>query len=257
MIKLKYKSGKANAPKLTLVGKGVMYDSGGISLKPSDAVHATMKTDMSGAGNILAAMSALSALECPTDVTSYLMCTDNMPSGTALKLGDVMTIRGGTTVEVINTDAEGRLMLADGLVLATEEPTDAIIDMATLTGACMMALGTMIGGVLGNNQPLIDQLMASANTTDEPLWQLPLSPLYRRDISSEIADIKNMGGKTAGAITAALFLNEFVGNTPWAHIDIAGTAQNDVPELWRTKGASGFGTRMILDAAINFKAPKA
>ena len=256
MVKLRYRAPDAGAPKLALVGKGIMYDSGGISLKPSDAVHATMKTDMTGAGNVLAVMSALSAIDCPTSVTAYLMCTDNMPSGTALNLGDVMTIRGGTTVEVMNTDAEGRLVMADALVLATEEPTDAIVDIATLTGACLMALGQQIGGVIGNNQPLVDQLRASGARTDEALWQLPLAHRYRSQINSEIADLKNMGGPFAGAITAALFLAEFVGEVPWAHVDIAGTAQNDVAELWRTKGATGFGTRLLLDLVLNFAAPR-
>ena len=252
MVKLTYTPSSPSGAKLTLVGKGIMYDSGGISLKPSDAVHATMKTDMSGAGNVLAVMSALTALDCPTAVTAYLMCTDNMPSGTALNLGDVMTIRGGTTVEVMNTDAEGRLVMADALVLAAEEPTDAIIDMATLTGACVVALGSRISGVLGNNQALVDQLTGASALTDEPLWQLPLTPRYRPQLNSEVADMKNMGGPMAGTITAALFLSEFVGDVPWAHIDIAGTAQNEVPERWTPKGATGFGTRLLLEFILSF-----
>jgi len=175
MIKLTYAPNGGRSARrsghLTLVGKGIMYDSGGISLKPSDGVHATMKQDMSGAGAILAAMSALKALDCKTAVTGYLMCTDNMPSGSATKLGDVLTIRGGTTVEVMNTDAEGRLVMADALVLAAEEAPDAIVDIATLTGACLRALGPRIAGVFGNNQLLVGQIEASARETDEPVWE--------------------------------------------------------------------------------------
>ena len=213
-----------------------MYDSGGISLKPGDAVHATMKNDMSGAGALLATMLSLSKAKCPTAVTAYLVCTDNMPSGTAVKLGDVMTVRGGTTVEIINTDAEGRLVMADALVLATELKPDAILDIATLTGACMRALGEQVAGVMGNNAALIDQVRAAGEATDEPLWELPLERRYRSQLDSDVADIKNLGGANAGAITAALFLETFVGDVPWAHIDIAGTAQSDMSAPWRPAG---------------------
>ncbi len=232
-----------------------MYDSGGIALKPGDEVHAQMKNDMSGAAAILAAMSALSELGCPSAVTGYLMCTDNMPSGTAMALGDVITMRGGTTVEVINTDAEGRLVMADALVLATEEPTDAIVDIATLTGACMRALGTQIAGVMGNDQGLVDQVRASAEATDEPVWQLPLEKRYRKELDSTVADLKNLGGANAGAITAALFLAEFVGDVPWAHVDIAGTAQSTGDAGWQTAGCSGFGARLLARLALDFAAP--
>ncbi|MEU9090963.1 leucyl aminopeptidase [Streptomyces sp. NPDC048428] len=253
MIKLSYAPADPAAPRLTLVGKGIMYDSGGISLKPSDAVHATMKNDMSGAGAILAAMTALPALECPTAVTAYLMCTDNMPSGTATKLGDVLSIRGGTTVEVLNTDAEGRLVMADALVLATEEPTDAIVDIATLTGACLRALGAEIAGVFGNDQPLVTQVLAAARDTGEPAWQLPLARRYRAELDSDVADIKNMGGPNGAAIHAALFLEDFVAGVPWAHIDIAGPAQNDKADSWRPRGCTGFGARLLTELALNFR----
>ena len=243
--------------RLTLVGKGIMYDSGGISLKPSDASHSTMKNDMSGAGSVLAAMSALSELGCRTAVTGYLMCTDNMPSGSALKLGDVLSMRGGTTVEVLNTDAEGRLVMADALVLATEEPVDAIVDIATLTGACLRTFGTEIAGVMGNSQGVIDQLIAAGEATDEPLWQLPLYRRYRAQLDSPIADLTNMGGINAGSITAALFLEEFVAGTPWAHVDIAGTGQSDVARTWRPKGATGFGTNLLIELALRFVPPAA
>jgi leucyl aminopeptidase len=257
MIILRYRPAEgAPTGHLCLVGKGIMYDSGGISLKPSDAVHATMKNDMSGAGAILAAMSALSDVDCRVAVTGYLMCTDNMPSGTAMKLGDVISIHGGTTVEVLNTDAEGRLVMADALVLATEEKPDAIVDIATLTGACLRTLGPEVAGLLGNNPALIEQIRVAAATTDEPVWQLPLDYRYRTQLDSDIADIKNMGGINAGTITAALFLAEFVGGLPWAHLDIAGTAQNDTAALWRPAGCTGFGARLLLELATTFTRPE-
>jgi leucyl aminopeptidase len=262
MIKLTYTPKDARGRRarasghLALVGKGIMYDSGGISLKPSDAMHAAMKMDMSGAAAVLSAMSALSTLQCKTAVTGYLMCTDNMPSGSATKLGDVLTIRGGTTVEVRNTDAEGRLVMADALVLAAEEKPDAIADIATLTGACMRALGTAMSGVMGNNQAFVDQVLASGNSTDESTWQLPLDKRYRKQMDSDIADLNNIGGDGPGAITAALFLAEFGGDIPWAHIDIAGPMKSDADESWRSKGATGFGARLLIDLALNFAPAK-
>ncbi len=258
MIKLTYrpKSSKRSG-NVALVGKGIMYDSGGISLKPNDLVHATMKVDMSGAAAILSAMCALQSLGCGTTVTGYLMCTDNMPSGKAMKLGDVLTIRGGKTIEVINTDAEGRLVMADALVLATEQSPrpDAIVDIATLTGACQRALGKSRAGLMGNNQALMDQLRDAGDRTDETLWQLPLDRRYRKELDSEIADMKNVGGIDGGAITAALFLEEFVDGLPWAHIDIAGTAQIDADDSWRAAGATGFGARLLIDFLMQFSPP--
>jgi leucyl aminopeptidase len=258
MIKIRYQPDGAgpDVPRLALVGKGIMYDSGGIALKPADTVHATMKNDMSGAAAILAAMAVLREVGCRTAVTGYLMCTDNMPSGSATKLGDVLSLRGGTTVEVVNTDAEGRLVMADALVLATEEPADAIVDIATLTGACLRALGTQIAGVFGNDQPLVNQVLACAQAVDEPAWQLPLAHAYRAELDSDIADIKNMGGPNGAAIHAALFLETFVAGRPWAHIDIAGTAQADSATSWRTPGCTGFGARLLAELACTFAAPK-
>ncbi len=256
MVRLMYRPAAGHAAShLAFVAKGITYDSGGISLKPADAVHATMKNDMTGAAAVLAAMLALRELGCRTTVTGYLMCTDNLPSGSALKLGDVITIHGGTTVEVLNTDAEGRLVMADALVMAAEQRPDAIVDIATLTGACMRALGTKMAGVLGTSQPLIDQVLGSAAATAEPVWQLPLERAYRRELDSEVADLANIGGPNAGAITAALFLREFTGGLPWAHLDIAGTAQVDRPESWLTKGCSGFGARLLADLAVGFRPP--
>jgi leucyl aminopeptidase len=254
MIKLTYRPPNAEpGGRLALVGKGLMYDSGGLALKPGDEVHAQMKNDMSGAAAVFAAMLTLADAKCPTAVSGYLMCTDNMPSGTAMALGDVITIRGGKTVEVINTDAEGRLVMADALVLAVEEGVDAIVDIATLTGACMRALGTQVAGVMGNDQALVDQVRAAADATDEPVWQLPLERRYRGELDSTVADLRNLGGANAGAITAALFLAEFVGEVPWAHIDIAGTAQSTGDSGWMTAGCTGFGARLLLELALGFR----
>ncbi|MDO5736889.1 MAG: leucyl aminopeptidase [Propionibacteriaceae bacterium] len=255
MIKLVYRPEGEPTGKLALVGKGIMYDAGGLALKPGDAMHATMKNDMTGASNILAAMSVLRALGCTTQVTGFLMCTDNMPSGSALRMGDIIVHRNGMTDEIMNTDAEGRLVMADALVLATEEPVDAIVDIATLTGACMRALGTEIAGLIGNHQGVIAQVKAAAERVDEPVWELPLARRYRKELDSPIADIRNLGGPNAGAIHAALFLEEFVGDTPWGHIDIAGTGESAVADKWRNKGTTGFGTRLLIDLALNFTRP--
>ena len=254
MVKLSYNpKGAGKKQHVVLVGKGVMYDSGGISLKPSDPSHAVMKMDMSGAAAVLATMSTLSALKCQTRVTAFLMCTDNMPSGSALKLGDVLTMRNGKTVEIHNTDAEGRLILADGLSLAAELKPSAIINIATLTGACLVALGEKVAGVLGTNDKLISQLEDAAARVDEPIWQLPLVKEYRRLLDSTVADMRNIGGPAGGTITAGLFLSEFVGNTPWAHLDIAGPMKVDGDDGWMQRGATAFGTRLLIDTVTSFK----
>jgi leucyl aminopeptidase len=257
LIRLRYTPEGKPTGRLALIGKGVMYDSGGISLKPGDETHAQMKNDMTGAGAILGAMTALGELGCTTAVTAYLCCTDNMPSGSAMKLGDVLTMRNGRTVEVLNTDAEGRLVMADGLSLAVEEPVDAVVDIATLTGACLRTFGVEIAGVMGNNAELLAQVKEAGDVADEPVWELPLHRPYRRQLDSAIADMTNMGGPNAGSITAALFLEEFVDGHPWAHIDIAGTAQLPAPRTWRNKGATGAGGRLILELAMNFTPPGA
>lgn len=260
MVKLRYspKSASAQTPHLALVGKGIMYDSGGISLKPSNAMHATMKLDMSGAAAVFSAMTSLAELEADTQVTGWLMCTDNMPSGSATKLGDVLTIRGGKTVEVKNTDAEGRLVLADGLVLATEEEhtPDAIVDIATLTGAALMALGTRSAALIANNDALAKQLEQAAHTTDETVWRLPLDHRYRDQLKSDIADLSNIGGQYAGSILAALFLNEFVADIAWGHLDIAPTMMSESNDLWRSIGATGFGARLLSQFAQHFDVPE-
>ncbi len=231
-----------------------MYDSGGISLKPSDPMHLLMKMDMGGAAAVLGAFTALRDTGVQAKITGWLMCTDNMPSGTAYKLGDVLVARGGTTVEVKNTDAEGRLVMMDALVLANEARVDAVIDIATLTGAALMALGTSTAPVFANDQRVADLALAASAHADEQLWQLPLEQKYRSQLDSDIADISNLGGKYAGATTAALFLAHFVGDTPWAHLDIAGTMQTEKDDSWRSAGATGFGARILLETARAFTA---
>lgn len=263
LIKLIYRpsneQGEALEPigRVSLIGKGVMFDSGGLGLKPNDLVHAAMKTDMSGAAAILAAMSALKTLSVPSAVTGYLMCTDNMPGGRAMRLGDVLTARNGKTVEVQNTDAEGRLVMMDGLSLATEEqpPPDAILDIATLTGACERALGNDNAGVIGNHQGLIELVKTAAERSDETVWQFPLDHRLRSELDSEVADMKNVGEVNAGQITAALFLEEFVAGIPWAHIDIAGTSRVERDKTWRSKGATGYGTRLLIELLLAFTPP--
>ncbi len=255
LIKLTYRPDSPTGH-LGLVGKGVMYDSGGISLKPSDESHAQMKNDMTGAAAILGAMTALRDLGCTVAVTAYLCCTDNMPSGSAMKLGDILRMRNGKTVEVLNTDAEGRLVMADGLCLAVEDGVDAVVDIATLTGQCLRTLGVEVAGVFGNDRTLVRQVEGAGEVADEPVWELPLHRPYRKQLESSIADLTNMGGPNAGSITAALFLEEFVDGKPWAHVDIAGTAQQPAVRTWRNKGASGFGAKLLIELASRFDPPR-
>lgn len=252
MVKLSFSPRNPKAH-VALVGKGVMFDSGGLSIKPSGPMTNLMKMDMSGAAAVLAVMTTLKELGCRNRVTAWLMCTDNMPSGSALKLGDVLTIRNGKTVEIHNTDAEGRLILADGLSLAAEAEPDVIVDIATLTGAAMAALGTDIAAVIGSDDAVIEQIESSAEVTDEPVWQMPLAKdRYRKLLDSVAADMKNIGGPYAGVTTAAIFLSEFVGDLPWAHLDIAGPMNVDNDNGWKSKGATGFGTRLLIDFATGF-----
>lgn len=254
MIKLTYEPAGAASGHLGLVGKGIMYDSGGISLKPSDPMHLLMKMDMGGAAAVLGAFCALRDRGVPTQVTGWLMCTDNMPSAGAYVLGDVLTTHGGTTIEVKNTDAEGRLVMADALDLAVEEGVDGIVSIATLTGAALMALGPARAPFFVNDERMAELIDAAADAVDEPAWRLPLEHSYRPQLDSDVADISNIGGKYAGATTAALFLDHFVGDTPWAHLDIAGTMQTDKDDAWRSAGATGYGARLLLEAAAQFTA---
>ncbi len=240
---------------LALVGKGITFDSGGLSIKTAEGME-TMKTDKSGAAAVLGAMSALPALGPPVKVVAIIPATENMPGGAAIKPGDVLKIRNGKTVEVLNTDAEGRLVLADGLSLAVEAEVDAILDLATLTGACVIALGRRIAGLMGNHDGWTGQVREASERAGEPVWPLPLPAEYRKLIDSDVADIKNIsGGRYGGALTAGLFLQEFVGDVPWAHLDIAGPARSDDDEGYLSKGGTGFGVRTILEAVTAFRTP--
>jgi leucyl aminopeptidase len=255
MIKLTYTPTGRPRGRLHLVGKGIMYDAGGISLKPSDAMHAAMKLDMSGSAAILGAMSTLRDLGCRTAVTGWLMCTDNMPSGTATRLGDVLTTHSGKTVEVINADAEGRLVMADGIDMAVEAGADAIVTVATLTGAALRTFGTAGAAMMANRPALAEQLSAAGSATDELVWELPFIRAYRSQISSAIADVKNMGGENAGTITAGLFLEVFTEGVPFGHLDICGPMMTNVDESWRSVGATAFGTRLLAEFALGFRRP--
>ncbi len=240
---------------LALVGKGVVFDSGGLSLKPSSGME-QMKTDMSGGAAVIATMSVLAELGVRNRVIGYVPLVENMPGGNAYRLGDVITYRNGKTVEVMNTDAEGRLILADALALAAEEEADAIIDLATLTGACMVALGPKVAGLMGNNEAWQSQVQAAGDRAGEPLWPLPLPKEYRKMLDSEIADMKNVGGSYGGAITAAIFLSEFVGKTPWVHLDIAGPARAESDDGYLRRGGTGFGVRTLVELAQSFRRPR-
>jgi leucyl aminopeptidase len=208
----------------------------------------TMKTDMSGAAAVLAALSACEDLGVRVRVTALTPVTENMPGGRATKPGDVLTIRNGNTIEVLNTDAEGRLVLADGLSLAAELEPDAIIDLATLTGACVVALGMSVAGLFGNDDDLNKRVEAASARAGEPTWPLPMPDAYKKHIDSDVADMKNMGkAGQAGAIAAALLLARFVGDVPWVHLDIAGPARSDENDGIVTKGGTGFGVRTLLE----------
>jgi leucyl aminopeptidase len=239
---------------VALVGKGITFDSGGLSLKPTDSMVG-MKGDMAGAAAVLAAFSALDAVRPPVRVVGYLPLTDNMPGGDATRVGDVLRIRNGTTVEVLNTDAEGRLVLADALSLASEDQPDAIVDLATLTGACMVALGPRIAGLMGKDDDLVDQVRAAADAEGEPVWRLPLPPDLRKQIDSDVADLKNVAGtRWGGALIAGIFLEEFVGDgIPWAHLDIAGPAGAAEDDVESRKGGTGFGVRTLLRLLSDFR----
>jgi leucyl aminopeptidase len=216
----------------------------------------TMKTDMSGAAAVLAAMSALQGLDVRHRVVAYTPMVENMPSGTAIRPGDVLRMRNGTTVEVLNTDAEGRLILADALALAASQDADAIIDLATLTGACVVALGEKVAGVMGNRVEWVDQVRGAADRAGEPVWPLPLPREYRKLLDSEVADLKNVSsGGYGGALTAGLFLESFVDSATWAHLDIAGPARAASDDGELTKGGTGFGVRTLLELATTFEPP--
>jgi leucyl aminopeptidase len=234
---------------LALVGKGIVFDSGGLSIKPASNME-TMKTDMSGAAAVIGAVRAIAELQIPIRVLAVTPLTENMPGGGAQRPGDVLTARNGKTIEVLNTDAEGRLVLADGLSLAAEAGPDLIVDLATLTGACHVALGDKIAGLFSNDEASGDLVRAAGASVGERLWPLPVPSDYRRNIDSEIADMKNVGNnRYGGAINAALLLQEFVDDRPWVHLDIAGPARWPEDEHYQSKGGSGFGVRTLVALA--------
>jgi leucyl aminopeptidase len=254
-LKLEYTSRGAKST-VAFVGKGVVFDSGGLSLKTASGME-TMKTDMSGGAAVLAAMSALKDVGVKTRVLGYVPLVENMPSGTAIRPGDVLKIRNGKTVEVLNTDAEGRLILADALSLASEDKPDAIVDLATLTGACMVALGDKVAGAMTNNDGWSEQVRSAADRAGEPMWPLPLPPDYRKLLDSEVADLRNVStGGYGGALTAGLFLQEFVADgLPWVHLDIAGPARAGGDDGYIAKGGTGFGVRTLIELASTFSKP--
>lgn len=232
---------------LALVGKGIVFDSGGLSIKPAGGME-TMKTDMAGAATVLAALQVIAELEVALNVQVIMPLTENVISGEAMRPGDVFTARNGKTVEVLNTDAEGRLVLADGLSLAAEAEPDLIVDVATLTGAAKVALGADIAAAFGTDGAR-DQVVDAAKAAGEEVWPMPLHDAYRSHIDSTIADIKNTGERWGGAITAALFLKEFAGEGEWAHLDIAGPARAGKAAHYIPKGATGFGVRTLVALA--------
>ncbi len=233
---------------LAVVGKGIVFDSGGLSIKPAKSME-TMKTDMSGAAAVIGAVKAIAELGLPVKVLGITPLAENMPGGGALRPGDVLHIRNGKTIEVLNTDAEGRLVLADGLSLAAEHEPDFILDLATLTGACHVALGDDYAGLFANGDEAAARVQAAADDAGELVWRMPLPDDYRKMLDSDVADMKNIGNRYGGAITAALLLKEFVGDYPWAHLDIAGPARASKDDGYVTTGGTGFGVRIIVALA--------
>ncbi len=233
-------------PAVALVGKAITFDSGGLSLKTAEGM-VDMKTDMAGSAAVLGAMRVVAALKPPFPVHGFLGACENMPSGTAYRPGDVLVSRLGKTVEITNTDAEGRLVLGDVLAWANETKPACIIDLATLTGACMVALGHYIAGAFGDDDQLMWSVLEAGRSAGEELWRLPVTELQRDDLKSDIADMKNSGGRYGGASNAALFLKEFVGHTPWVHLDIAGPSQSPKDRGYHSKGATGIGVRTLVE----------
>ncbi len=246
LIILEYSAGKGKP--IALVGKGVTFDSGGLDIKTADGME-TMKTDMAGAATVLATIKAAAELDLRVNLVGVLPCTENMPGANAYKPGDVIKTLNGKTIEVLNTDAEGRVILADALCYAEKFSPSHIIDLATLTGACVIALGNNVGGIMGQDFELIQDLIESGDNCGEKIWELPLLEEFKEAIKSDIADIRNIStlGRAAGAITGATFLSNFVEKTPWAHLDIAGPAFCTEDQEYLRKGATGFGVRLLID----------
>jgi len=247
LIVVEYRGGRRGDAPIALVGKGLCFDSGGISIKPAQGME-MMKYDMSGAAGVLGALEAIARMKLRVNVVGLIGSTTNMPSGTSMNPGDVVTASNGKTIEILNTDAEGRLVLADVLAYSARFKPAAVIDAATLTGACVIALGNSATGVMGNDDKLVDEVLAAAKRGGEPGWPLPMWDEYREMIKGDIADIKNIGGRGAGTITAALFLREFVpAETPWVHLDIAGTAYSESDLVVIPKGPTGVPVRTFVE----------
>ncbi len=245
-IELIYRPSRGKAPcAVAIAGKGITFDSGGLSLKTSEGMQ-TMKRDMAGGAAVLAVMSAVRELAIPVEVRGYVAAAENMPGGGAIKPGDVLRAANGKTIEVLNTDAEGRLVLADALSYAVAGKPDMVIDFATLTGAVRTALGNRYAAIMGTESKLVDSLIAAGKACGEHFWELPLVDEYKQDIASHIADLKNIGEGGAGTIIGGLFLREFTGKLPWAHVDFSSTAHIDKPQPCLPRGASGFGVRTLL-----------
>ncbi len=244
-IHMEYKPEKKAKRKIAIVGKGITFDAGGLDLKPPSSML-TMRDDMSGAAAVICTMRAISELKPDVEVHALVAACENMPSGSAYKPGDVIIAKTGRSIEIDNTDAEGRVTLADALAYAEELNVDEIIDIATLTGACMVALGTVASGIMGNNEDKIKEFIKTADITGERYWQLPMFEEYGDTLKSDIADTKNTGGRMGGASAAGIFLSKFIKNTPWLHLDIAGTAFLDSANSEGIKGATGIGVRSLI-----------
>ncbi len=249
LIVLSYRGGDPSKSALGLVGKGVTFDSGGISIKPSEGMG-DMKGDMAGGAAVIAAMRAIGELKPKINVTAVIPATENLPSGTALKPGDILRAMNGKSIEVMNTDAEGRLILADALSYARKLELSPLIDVATLTGACHIALGDFCTGAFGNDQQLVKRVIEAGEEAGERIWQMPMYEEYKEQNKSDVADIKNTGNRWGGAITAAQFLAEFAGETPWVHLDIAGTSRTEKERAFLVKGATGVGVRTLVNLAL-------
>ncbi len=249
-IHMRYTPKTKTRAHVALVGKGVTFDAGGISIKPSRGME-EMKDDMGGAAAVIGTMQAIAKLKPSVTVDAYIAATENMSDGKAIKPGDIVTARNGKTIEIISTDAEGRMILADGLTYAAEKKPDYMIDIATLTGTCPYAVGEKYSAVMGNNQKLVDKLIAAGESAGEPLWQLPLEKDYMKGLTSGIADLKNLGTSKADTIIGALFLSNFVADVPWAHLDIASTAWTNEPNDYTPKGPTGVGVRLLVQFLMN------
>jgi leucyl aminopeptidase len=249
LLALQYAPAHAPAGRtLGLVGKGITFDTGGISIKPSDGME-RMKDDMAGGASVVAALRCIALQQLPIRALAVVPMTENMPGGKAIKPGDILKGASGLTVEVNNTDAEGRLILGDGLWYARQLGATHLIDVATLTGAVVVALGKIATGLWGTPQPWVDHVRGAADRAGEKVWQMPLFDEYKEQLKSEIADMLNSPGRPAGSITAAMFLKEFAGDAPWAHLDIAGTAWAEESKAWQPKGATGTMIRTMVEVA--------